>query len=380
MSPSADPPAAPPPHIRTGHILALRLFDAADHIDLEHAERLWRAAHPSPTRRPRLATAPATAMTFGVAPLAIDLPPAELTLPTGPITAAITARLYDFGAISLTARLPADKLPWPDYADRLNAAHAALGPDGTAQPWPALLAALLATIGPALRTPSAERIEEDYLVAVVTALDTPFTSEDLERQVDLAALLSGETRPLSPAARADLLRHRFSWYADDLVALTWDRAFVYEPRGETDVTDILEVANAQLLEMRYYDELLDAELPRMYGHVATIRRGLNLFAARRYSGLARQLHMLVVEVTELTERVDNALQVTEDIYLARVYAAALDQFRVAAVTQAVNRKLALIRDTYTALYDEAAGARTEVMEIAIIALITIEVVMALWRH
>ena len=28
--------------------------------------------------------------------------------------------------------------------------------------------------------------------------------------------------------------------------------------------DVLEVANAQLLEMRYYDELLDAELPRMY--------------------------------------------------------------------------------------------------------------------
>jgi hypothetical protein len=34
---------------------------------------------------------------------------------------------------------------------------------------------------------------------------------------------------------------------------------------------VLEVANAQLLEMRYYDELLDDEFPRMYGLVEATR-------------------------------------------------------------------------------------------------------------
>ena len=57
---------------------------------------------------------------------------------------------------------------------------------------------------------------------------------------------------------------------------------------------------------------------------------LNVLAARRYAGLARRLYTLVAEVTELTEKVDNALQVTEDVYLARIYAAALDLFRVPA--------------------------------------------------
>ena len=235
-----------------------------------------------------------------------------------------------------------------------------------------------------LRQLTEARVQEDYLVGVVHALDqqggdnTP-TAEALLASVDLAALLSGEHRPLSAAARADLLRHRFSYYEDDLVVLTWDRAFVYEPRGDADVTDVIEVANAQLLEMRYYDELLDAELPRMNAHVAAARSGLNPLAARRYAGLARRLYSLVADVTELTERVDNALQVTEDVYLARVYAAALDQFRVAAVTAAVNRKLAIMRETYTALYDEAAGARAEVLEIAIVVLIMFEIVMAFVR-
>jgi hypothetical protein len=199
--------------------------------------------------------------------------------------------------------------------------------------------------------------------------------------VDLAPLLSGEEeRPLSPGARAELLRQRFSWHADDLVVLSWDRAFILEPRGDTDVIGVLEVANAQLLEMRFYDELLDAELPRMYALMAGARRGARFAAAGRYARLARRLNTLVAEVTEQTERVDNALQVTEDVHLARVYAAAMALFRVPAVSAAVDRKLAVIRDTYAALYEEASGARSEFLEIAVVLLIMLEVALSLFRH
>ena len=368
-----------PPSVKTGHVLALRLFDAADRIDLEHAEALWRRYAAGAARRHGLAATPPKAVSFGVPPLTLTLPPYTLSLAGRTIEAAMTARLYDFGAITLALRVPADNLPWANFAALVNEVDATVGPAAQSGPWESALAALTAALAGALRQPTQPRIQEDYLVGVVHALDNTPTAEALLARVDLAALLSGEHRPLSAAARADLLRHRFSYYEDDLVVLTWDRAFVYEPRGDADVTDVIEVANAQLLEMRYYDELLDAELPRMNAHVAAARSGLNPLAARRYAGLARRLYSLVADVTELTERVDNALQVTEDVYLARVYAAALEQFRVAAVTAAVNRKLAIIRETYTALYDEAAGARAELLEIAIVVLIMFEIVMAFVR-
>ena len=198
--------------------------------------------------------------------------------------------------------------------------------------------------------------------------------------MDLARLLSGENARLSEGARADLLRARFSYFPNDLVALSWDRALIVEPRGDTDVADVLEVANAQLLEMRYYDELLDFELPRMYERVSSARGAAAWLSARRYARLARQFTTLVAEVTELTEKVDNALQVTEDVYLARVYAAAFDLFRVPRLNAAVDRKLAIIRDIYTALYDEASDSRSAVMEIAIVGLIVAEIVLALVRH
>ncbi len=372
----AEPMIAP--RVLAGHVTALRLFEVADSIDLVAAEAALAAQAAGRMARARLSATPAKAMEFGVPPLAVALDPVKLALASGEVEAAVAARLYDFGAVTLAVRVPATDVAWTEYERLAEDMNRLLGGDSPV--WPRLLTSLRAAIAGSLRKASPKVLEEDFLIATVTQFDGAPKAAALAEQLDLVPLLSGEQRPLSAGARADLLRHRFSYYEDDLAVLTWDRAFLYEPRGERDVADVLEVANAQLLEMRYYDELLDDELPRMYDMVEKARDGLNIFASRRYAGLARRFHTLVAEVTELKEKVDNALQVTEDVYLARVYAAALETLRVNAINAAVDRKLAIIRDTYTALYDEALSARSEVMEVAVILLIMMEVVTALFRH
>jgi hypothetical protein len=311
-----------------------------------------------------------------VPPLELALEPVSLTLDNTQVSVHVTARVYDFGVISLALRAPAQGA-WDDFVAQANAMARAA--EAETAPWSALMEQLRSCIGPAMQRLVEMVIEEDYLLAVVNAFGERLTAAELQARVDLAQLLSGEGVPLSEFARSEFLRARFSYYPNDLVALTWDRALIVEPRGDTDVADVLEVANAQLLEMRYYDELLDDELPRMYDLVASARGARNWVAARRYARLARHLYTMVAEVTELTEKVDNALQVTEDVYLARVYAAALDLFRVPRLSAAVDRKLSIIRDTYTALYDEASSGRSEVLEVAIILLITVELVLALIR-
>jgi hypothetical protein len=365
----------PDPIIAEGQITALRLFDLAYAIDLERAQALW-AQRAGQGARSRLTGTPPKAMTFGDPPLGLVLPPARLTIDGIETAAEVTARLYVFGVITIALRFPVASLTWTAYTARVHAIEATIGHAAQAEVWPGILAHLRDAIGPALIRPNQSGLIEDYLIAAVHAFEHPVAVADIGRSIDLVPLLSGETRPLAETARADLLARRFSYFTDDLVVLTWDRAFIYEPRRETDVADVIEVANAQLLEMRYYDELLDAELPRMYDlvEVATRRRTLG---PRRFAALARRLYTLVAEVTELTEQVDNALQVTEDVYLARVYTAAMDLFRVKSVQAAVDRKLAIIRDTYSALYDEAASSRASQMEITIVVLIVIEVILAL---
>ncbi|WP_431267098.1 hypothetical protein [Dankookia sp. P2] len=379
VAPAADPPAEL--LVRAGQLTALRLFDIAYAIDLRKAEALWAARAPRAGERRGLTGTPPKAMSFGDPPLILPLPPVRLPLGDGGAEAQVTARIYDFGVVSLAVTLAVADLPWSGFAARANALQQAVGP-GTAAGalWRDLLDAVRGPLREAIERPAQTHIEEDYLLAVVNRLEEPLSAEALLGRVDLIPLLTGESRPLSAGAQAELLRQRFSYYTDDLVVLTWDRAFLYEPRGDTDVRDVLEVANAQLLEMRFYDELLDAELPRIYDTVEAARRTPFLLSARRYARLARRLHGLVAEVTELTEHADNALQVTEDVYLARVYAAAMALFRVPVVGAAIDRKLATLRETYQALYDEAHSSRAELLEITVVLLITLEVVLSLVRH
>jgi len=79
------------------------------------------------------------------------------------------------------------------------------------------------------------------------------------------------------------------------------------------------------------------------------------------------------------ERVENALTVTDDVYLARVYSAALELFRGRAWRSGIDRKLAILRDTYAMLNSEAQAARSETLEIAIVVLIVGELAVASLR-
>jgi len=367
-------------HVESGELVAHRLLGVADTIDLACAEELWRAHAGRQGRRTRLSTASAHELAFEVPPTLLSLPPLTVEVEGIVLQAEVTARVYDFGAIAIALRVDASGLSWSAFASRCNALDRAIGVGSESAIWRDALRSVLDVIGPALRRPSTQHLEEDYLFAVVHRFGQPMTGLQIRSRLNLAALLSGESRPLSDQEADELTRQSFSYLVDDLVVLTWDRAFIFEPRSDSDVIDIIEVANAQLLEMRYYDELLDDELSTMYDLVEGAHGGLSLLASRRAARLARRLYGLVAEVTQLTERVENSLQVTEDVYLARIYGAALELFRVPRLSAAVDRKLAIIRDTYGALYEEASSRRAELLELVIVLLIVLEIVLALAKR
>lgn len=365
--------------VMVGEIVAIRLFGLANEINLHQAEAIWADRTDRTSARIKLDSTPAEAVSFVIPPLSVDLGSITALIEGTERTISVSARLYDFGVVAVSLRLPVRSLVWAEYTAMVDAVDAALGPTCAADIWLQQCARLSELVGDAFEGPVDTPLQEDYLIATVEAFDTPVTADALMRQADIVPLMCGHSPPLSESTRQELLRHHFSYYADDLAVITWDRAFLYEPRGETDVADVLEMANAQLLEMRAYDQLLNGEMPRMRALSDTKRPRFSVLSGRRYARLARRLRALVAEITELTERVDNALQVTEDVYLARVYAAAIDLMRVPKFGDAVDRKLAIIRETYTALQSEAESSRAELLEIAIIALIATEILLSLMR-
>jgi len=358
--------------------IAYRLYDVGYEIDLDRASALFA---PDAASRERPARNEAQALQIVNPPLFVSLGTERLTIGGGTHRADVSARLFDFGTCSLQLRIEAAApLSWEEFTTFGNAVDAS-------PQLPSIFArhleALRARVAPAVERPNLASVVEDYVVFRLTRL-TDVAGKTMGTNVltddHVVPLLLRERRELSADARRELLPHRFSYYADDLTILTWDNALVVEPRGDDrDVEYILEFANAQLLELRYYDAVLDAELPAMYDRIAAARGRVSALPTWRYRPLLARLQTRVADVTETVERVENALKVTDDVYLARIYAAALELFRGTAWRRGIERKLSIVRETYSMLNAEAQAARAELLEIAIIALIVIEIVVGLRR-
>lgn len=358
----------------TGAAIVYRLHDVGYAIGLDRA--LQQLA-PSVPERETPKRGEAQAIQIKNPPLTISLGRENLQIAGRDVTAEVSARVFDFGVVSLRLRIGSPPhLPWPEFA--------AFGAGVEAAPLAPILDRhldqLLERLQPAIDRPQTAPVREEYVVFRIEHLSDHGGRElatDCLRDEDVAPLLLNERRALSTAARRELLPHRFSYTTSDLAILTWDNALVVEPDPEDDdVQYVLEFANAQLLELRVYDALLDDELPRMYERAAGARRGRLL--GIRFASVLAGIQTLIADFTEPVERVENSLKLTDDVYLARIYSAALEIFRGRAWRAGIDRKLAIIRETYTMLNDEAQAARAEILELTIVLLIVAEIVLAFW--
>ncbi|MDB4885063.1 MAG: hypothetical protein JWN79_501 [Gemmatimonadetes bacterium] len=373
------PPEPAPALTVSGAAVVYHLYDIGYAIELDRIDALFAGEASARTRPERVE---AQALQIANPPVTVMLGYRTLRVDGTQFAAHLTARLFDFGVCSLQLEIQAaGTLAWDDFVQFARAL--ARSPELSAL-FSAELDALRTRVAPAIERAGLAPVSEDYIVFRVTALRGPDGLAADPHAVltndRLAPLLLGEPRALAPTALRELLHHRFSYYADDLVVLTWENALVLEPTAsDRDVEYILEFANAQLLELRVYDAVLDAELPLMYHQVAEARRRRRPLPTRRFQGVLSKLQTRVADVTETVERAENALKVTDDVYLARVYGAALELFRATAWRRGIERKLEIFRSTYAMLNGEAQGARAELLEIAVILIIVVEVVLSFFH-
>jgi hypothetical protein len=238
-------------------------------------------------------------------------------------------------------------------------------------------------LGDALEKPFTWEGLESYHVFFVKGLEGgPVPASRLLAEAPIPALLLGETSPvrLSDAERQDVLSHQFSYLENDLAVIHWNSALVVEPSGVEDVPDLLEFATAHLLELRYYDDLLDRELHRIYDELEAGGGTLMHVITRKYRRLQRYTAALLLDLSETIERLENAVKIVGDFYLARVYQAAVRRFRLAAWQETVLRKQRLVAEVNDLTGDVADTSRSELMEIVVILLISYEVVAAILKH
>ena len=365
-------------HVAEGTILVYRLFDLGEAIDLSRAEQLVAA----PRSRVRLESPQSTtALEIPRPPLHVVLGPRALPLASGPRAAEASAHLFDYGVASVIYKVPIP--PGTDLADLIPLSEELL-----AQPTPALDAAargeadeLCRIFATALEKPHTWEGLETYHVFLVRRLQEPAKAQEALALAPIAELLLGETSatPLSHGERSDVTKHAFSYLEDDLAVVDWNSAFLLEPSGVGDIPDLLEFATAHLLELRYYDALLDRELHAIYDEIEAGRATTNVFT-RRHQRLQRRTAALLLELSEMTERLENAVKIVGDFYLARVYQRAVRRFRLPDWQGTVLRKQELLAGVNGLLNDAANTRRAELLELTVILLILWEILYALLRH
>jgi hypothetical protein len=380
MSASDAGPEGPPAALTcvSGGTIVYRIYDVGYAIQLERASELLAADAPERLRPVR---GEAQAIQIPNPPITVALGSRSETIADEERTIELSARLFDFGVVSLRARLASP--PGASWA-----AFVAHGAEiGSSPLWadvfPPVLERLLARIAPAIEKAGASPLTEDYVVHRIHRLEGPNGERIPPDQLpdeDIARLLLGERRPLAASAQRELLSPRFSYFEDDLAVLAWGAALVVEPvAADTDVQYVLEFANAQLLELRFYDSVLDAELPAIVMQSERARRTFHLMG-RGYGVLLGALQRRVADAIEVVERIENSLKVTDDVFLARIYAAALDLFKTRTWRSGIDRKVRIVRDTYDMLNAESLARRSEALELIVVALIALEIVLALFRR
>jgi hypothetical protein len=359
--------------LEKAHVLCYRIFDIGDEIHLERA----RAALAKDTRRLRLSREGSQYLQLPNPPLTAQLGKKTLALRAGPVEVSAKARLFDHGAGSIILQVPV--VPGTTLEQLVPLADELYDSPAVEALSQELIVGLQRELASTVENAHLWEQNESYTVLFAEQIEGNPSAAQLLERLDLARLLLGETGQarLSSRERFEVTQHAFSYTEHDLAVVDWNSAFVYEPSGSPDIPDVLEICNAQLLEFRYYDHLLDRSIQTVHQEMLQKKRGWTSLLRSPYRLLARRVLVTLMEMSEFTERVENSLKIIADFYLAKVYEAAVKRLRVSLWQASVTRKQQMLANVYQLLKGEVDTDRALTLEAAIVLLILLDIFLAL---
>lgn len=232
----------------------------------------------------------------------------------------------------------------------------------------------LERVAGAMEKPYARWLSEDYFIFHVREAAGCPCAADLvrERGRAIAQIVRGDRTELSEGEVTEVLRSQISYYANDVTVIGWNSAFLYDTAaGAETAIQLLEYANSQLLEFRHYDELLTEVLAGAYQLLA---RKQGMLARWRMAKSATNLHTVLLDVIELTERVDNAIKFLSDMFAARLYRLAANRVGVPDYKDLVEQKLKTAEELYHYMVDQFNQSRAFFLEVTVVIILLVELV------
>lgn len=355
--------------IEKGSLLVYRVFEIAEEIDLAKAQSVLSQL--KEIGRLSISRGARQELVIRNAPITITMPVTHLSIGNADIEAETSAKVWDYGVLSVAFQFPIN--PGSTHKDLLELAIGIENSKSIDEQARARAKEIADNLGSALQDPHMWETAEDYFLFLIEKISGVDRVEELltHKDFDIATLLLAEPAELSDRAREAMLVNHHQYTKQDLVVLDWNSAWVLEPTGRRDIPDVIEFALTHLLEMRYYDDLLDVRLGVLYDAIEKGRRN--------FSTLYHDAGSFYVEVSEFLERVDNSLKVIGDSYYATIFRNAAKRFRLWDWEQNATRKLNILATVSQILQGELNAKRSHLLEIIVVILISFEIVSALFH-
>lgn len=353
--------------ILKGSLLVYRVFDVAEEVDLGRVEALLS----EPTARLRLTRSPRKPVVLRNAPVTVALGEQEIELSGKIVRTELQAKVWDYGVLSLMFTIPLAGCSREELQILADAVDECTHLDEIARK---RAEELSRDLKQALKDPHSWESYEDYVIFFLEKLEGVSKAIDLIEEIRIPELLLAEGKePLAPKTRELILEAALQYSDQDLVIIDWNSALVVEPSGLRDIPDVLEFAVTQLMEMRYYDELLDRRLGSLYDN---IEKQKDRLLRNTFARLSREASMRYVEFSEFIERVDNSLKVVGDFYLATVFRHAARKLRIENWQQSITRKMGVLAQVSEILQGEVNTTRSLWLEAIVVGLIFFEILTA----
>jgi hypothetical protein len=344
-----------------GRIALLVLYDVSDEIKLEELQRLIGGKPLAPTFKH-----PAPEYVRFERPPVIE-PLDPISLPTGEhFTASV--QYYDYGVVSVLLHY--------QFSGSWRQLETLAGSWISGNVFDVLSRKIVErkveVIAPAMDKRYDHWLSEDYCIVHLHTIPDVADAAALLRKHggDISQIVRGETSPLAESERNEILQAHMSYYPNDLVVIGWNAAFLYDTETGAETTvRLLEYANSQLLQFRHYDDLLTRELRDVYRFLER-RRGR--IAGWRMRPAATRLHTVMLDVTELTERTNNALKFVGDMFSARLYKLGAARIGVNDYQVLVQEKLRAADDLYDFMIEQFHQARGFLLEFIVVLILIIE--------
>jgi hypothetical protein len=360
--------------VNRGKILVYRVFDIGSEIDLEKVEALFEDKKLK--ERFKLDRKHNMSLIISRSPVSIQLGTVELHFHDRLVTAELVAKVWHFGTVSLCFQIPIQAgTNWSELVKTASWIEKDNEIDLLARKKANEFQKDIIYAIPVLNDWVMNEDYVTYFIQEFEGLDVPIIS--LPEKVDVPALILAESKEiLSDSIKKTTLENIYQYSRDDLVLVDWNSALVIEPSGSMDVPLVIEFALNQLLEMRYYDDLLDQRLNTLYNEVVGRKKGL---LSNKYSALAEEAGQIYLEISEIVENVENSFKTVGDFYLATIFRASSKRFRFDDWQKSINEKLGNLAEISKLLHSEVNESRNHMLEIVIIVLIAIEVIPFIWN-